>query len=229
MKRSQAPQFVHVGFMAADLGLSKSDINLALVGPEPKPDLASIAKIKDLKAAQKLFKQAKSLELKTLILKRAVEISSSFDDLEFVHRLCTRIFENSVRLNSFLVSRYREIARAMIEKASTFDEVHKVWIKLEVDMFSAEDLMAFEKLWTLIPGTDLVEVLQTFECDGADSIYYEGCHHYDLVIHACSVATPEQALKALKYRQDREWDGEQDSYPIRLLLKKAASLYAFKG
>lgn len=213
--------------MAADLGLPETCIKLALVGPEQKQDLASIAKISDLKTAQRLFKQAKSYERKKLILKRAVEISKTCDDLNFVHDDIDLdgLLNNDVELRATHMIMYRGYIQSEIAKVTTLGQAFDLWVKIDHEVFFEEDWSLFERMKSFVGETDTVEALMILESDLGREAYDVRCHQYSLIVQVCKCATPEQALAALRYHKEYAWDGQEDSYPISLLLKKVASLY----
>ncbi|MEK7646642.1 MAG: hypothetical protein AAB381_03050 [Patescibacteria group bacterium] len=224
MKRSRKNVPVNISKMAKDLGLNNTDIKFALQGPRPDVEMKSILKTGNIAQLTKLFSQAKSFARKEAILWHSLDVCRNLEDLDLVHEFGSDIMQSRSLLHASWIETRRHALQVKIMTAKTFEEIHEIWCTLD-DCYAHEDKLAFKKLLELIPTTELTVVLAHIEGDVSTDAYLETSQQYPLLLRACEYANSLQALKALKWLQERLWDGAEESYPIRLLIKKAAGFY----
>lgn len=227
MKKSELVRRVNVPKLAQELGLSETDIKLAITHTPPKFDEASIEKIKTLGQAKRRFGRTNSPDTRAAILYRAISLCETLEDLWFVKmELGFEKVSSVLRLETQYSLRARDIVKRMLKQAKDFIAVHEIWAKLDSENFAEEDAVALQMMTDLIPCTDTIIVLENLEGDIGQEVYFDRhlTHHY-LVVLACEFATPEQAHAALRRIREYGFDGKQNSLPVRLLIQKAAHLF----
>lgn len=227
VKKSELVGKVNVPELAKELGLSETDIKLAITHTPPKNDLRSVEAITTLREAKRWFDRTTSPDRRQAILRKALRLSATLDDLDFVVRSLGFERVSSASLLDTLHSLYvRKVVREMLQKANTFSEVHQIWVKCDSDNLADEDFDSFTKMEDLIPSTDIVTVFEHLVDDVGFEVFSDTTLvHYSLVTLACVYAEPDRALAALKWMNKRGFDGEQNHLPVRLLIQKAARLF----
>lgn len=226
MKKSEVVLAIDIKRMAGEFNLPENDLKVALTWSEPKIDFDSIDRITSLGDAKKLYKQAKNIHRKRAIAERALNFCESFEELELWQRLM--LDDGSPILNGLYNQKLRAIATKAIQDSSTFDEIHLVWIKCYDKGLGVEDLLAYRKMWLLMTFTPVISVLQTFFSHVGADILNDSSQQYLILVHSCKLASPESASEALRYLRDYNWNGEQDTDPVKILIQKASLLYRKK-
>ncbi len=225
MKKPEIVARVDISKMAEEFDLSEESIKLALVGPQPKVEMISIKRITTAKQAIKLYWQAKSLPRKKIIALKAIELCQDIDDIEDVIGIARD--EGDPEIAGPFSMKYRKIAMNLIEGAQTFKEVHDVWVRMNNEFVGVEDGLAYQKMCELARSVDPFEVIKIFESDDATYLWVNGSPQFKIIMIACESATAEQAKQTLRHYGEGEfWGSEYDSEPIRVLIRKATTLYS---
>lgn len=226
MKKSELISKIDVEKMSEELGVCEESIKLALVGPSQKVEMVSVEAITSLIEARKLYRQAKSRPRKIAIAKKAIGLCKDLRDLETYKKIVfdSDVFDH-VTLEGKFAECFRTIARVAIKNANSFKEIHDVWVKLDDHYVVVEDLEAYEKMKSLALSTDTWEVFETFFEDNEMGILIEGSDHYEILVLVSENSTPLSAKKALEWFGSFSWNGEDDAYPVQLLIKRASELY----
>jgi hypothetical protein len=226
MKKSEIVNRTILPMLAEDTGLSEVDIKIALTAQAPKIETSSIKSIKSLAQAKKLYNQAKSHERQNLIVLEALNLCQSFDDFDtWISIMGWDVVSARPAINGEYSIRIRSFVKKSIEEAQTFEQVHSIWVRLNHDDLAVEDRMAHAKMCQLALSTSTVEVIKILYGDGGMDFLAEDSHQYEVFMVVCKNASPETALDALQWFKEYSWDGEQDTYPVQLLIQKAAELY----
>lgn len=227
MKKSEIVARVDVSKMAEDLGLRKSEIKLALTKKPKSIETQSVHEMKSLDRAKELYLQAKSVQRQVFIASKALDLCKSFEDYNKWGQIVGwDTVRNTPSIRGQYAQSIQQFATKRIHDATTFKEIHEIWLNLNEEYLAAEDDEAYQKMKGLTHTTNLLEVFKTFESDGGVSdMLSEEDHHYDALLYACGHATSEEALEVLKWFQKYSWNGEQDTYPIQLLIQTVAQLY----
>lgn len=223
MKKSDIATKFNIEKMATSLGLSCMEIKIALTRTPPVLDTNSIQKINSLASGLGLYERTKGNARKRAIAERTLEYCNTRDDLEKWKQVVD--LSQTPALAAKFCTKMKERVTADIMEAKTFKEIHSIWVCCDDDSLRIEDGLAFLRMKVLIETASVNEVLLTLFNDIDQAVLWDNYAHYEIAVLACKYATPESALEALKDLREHRWDGEQDSYPVQLLIQKAAELY----
>ncbi len=231
MKRTRLLGNINIEQMSKETLLSAAAIKLAIGATHPRVEMDSIQKIASLQQAQKLFRQAKSFSRKICIALKALEHCHKIGDFQKWMAMVTGSNNNlldNTRVRKAYVSSLRQQVRKAIDAAKTLREVHAIWIRCNNDILAEEDAYATRKMMDLLGSTTVSEVILIFYSAGMEriSIFKEESHHFDILVHACELASAEEAYDALKLLSANLWNnGEEMTLPVRLLIDQASQLY----
>ncbi|MDO8575303.1 MAG: hypothetical protein Q7R78_01210 [bacterium] len=230
MKKTQPINQMQIGLMALHFGLKQMSVKLALNGPNPSVEMESIISIKSLDDMDRLIRKAKSWRRKVAIARKGLSVCATLNDYESWERILwdDRFLEYFPQLKYEYFTAMCLVVKNAITKAETFEEVFTLWERLRADHFFSEDILAYEKMKNLIPVTSTRSIFSTLLSERRLEMLQEDSPHYNLLIFACEYATPNQAYEALKWFWDFTWQGEENSEPVRILIRKASELFPRK-
>lgn len=221
MKKSELVSKVDVDKMTQDFDLYYSSIKLAIVGPVYRVDTKFIDNITSLERAKKLFWRTKDgFPLRKTIALKVIELCKSLDDMNDMYAIPRSEIHPEVTWT--FVKKLKSFLRIEIDKATNFDSFCKLWMYDTSGEFTPEeDKEVFRKMCNLAQHTPPDKVILSL--GGFWS--REGSPHFEVAMIACNSATPEQAKQALINLKEFVWNGEEETFPIRVLIKKASTLY----